>query len=225
MTEKLEWLACALSVSPFSWALLSCYCVVVVVNSVSVLFFCIYMILCHRRNNLNRTLTCMRSRSTSTCVFCNYAECTFPRSPLRLVCLPPSSLLLNVWVSTPVWQFWGTSREEGPRRLLTASWYVCQPTNRNTLEKVNAEKNVDRTEVRLFFVHLLPTQASRMGVEAVFALLETTANTPACVVSLVGNQSVRLPLMECVQMVCNGQGSTHTHTVWFSLWLLYKSYP
>ncbi|XP_071378800.1 ATP-dependent 6-phosphofructokinase, platelet type-like isoform X7 [Centroberyx affinis] len=42
--------------------------------------------------------------------------------------------------------------------------------------------------------------ASRMGVEAVLALLETTANTPACVVSLSGNQSVRLPLMECVQM-------------------------
>uniref|UniRef100_A0A669DQK1 6-phosphofructokinase n=1 Tax=Oreochromis niloticus TaxID=8128 RepID=A0A669DQK1_ORENI len=43
--------------------------------------------------------------------------------------------------------------------------------------------------------------ASRMGVEAVLALLETTANTPACVVSLCGNQSVRVPLMECVQMV------------------------
>uniref|UniRef100_A0A8C1LA64 Phosphofructokinase, platelet a n=1 Tax=Cyprinus carpio TaxID=7962 RepID=A0A8C1LA64_CYPCA len=43
--------------------------------------------------------------------------------------------------------------------------------------------------------------ASRMGVEAVLALLETTANTPACVVSLCGNQSVRLPLMECVQMI------------------------
>ncbi|XP_057680129.1 ATP-dependent 6-phosphofructokinase, platelet type isoform X1 [Corythoichthys intestinalis] len=42
--------------------------------------------------------------------------------------------------------------------------------------------------------------ASRMGVEAVLALLETTANTPACVVSLCGNQSVRLPLMECVEM-------------------------
>ncbi|XP_056290235.1 ATP-dependent 6-phosphofructokinase, platelet type isoform X10 [Pseudoliparis swirei] len=42
--------------------------------------------------------------------------------------------------------------------------------------------------------------ASRMGVEAVLALLETTANTPACVVSLCGNQLVRLPLMECVQM-------------------------
>uniref|UniRef100_A0A671N8N4 6-phosphofructokinase n=1 Tax=Sinocyclocheilus anshuiensis TaxID=1608454 RepID=A0A671N8N4_9TELE len=42
--------------------------------------------------------------------------------------------------------------------------------------------------------------ASRMGVEAVLALLETTANTPACVVSLCGNQSVQLPLMECVQM-------------------------
>uniref|UniRef100_A0A3B4FDS7 ATP-dependent 6-phosphofructokinase n=1 Tax=Pundamilia nyererei TaxID=303518 RepID=A0A3B4FDS7_9CICH len=43
--------------------------------------------------------------------------------------------------------------------------------------------------------------ASRMGVEAVLALLETTANTPACVVSLCGNTSVRVPLMECVQMV------------------------
>uniref|UniRef100_A0A8C5A9H8 ATP-dependent 6-phosphofructokinase n=1 Tax=Gadus morhua TaxID=8049 RepID=A0A8C5A9H8_GADMO len=42
--------------------------------------------------------------------------------------------------------------------------------------------------------------ASRMGVEAVLALLEASATTPACVVSLVGNQSVRLPLMECVQM-------------------------
>lgn len=40
-----------------------------------------------------------------------------------------------------------------------------------------------------------------MGVEAVLALLETTANTAACVVSLCGNQAVRLPLMECVQMV------------------------
>lgn len=40
-----------------------------------------------------------------------------------------------------------------------------------------------------------------MGVEAVLALLETSANTPACVVSLCGNQAVRLPLMECVQMV------------------------
>ncbi|XP_044281102.1 ATP-dependent 6-phosphofructokinase, platelet type isoform X2 [Varanus komodoensis] len=42
--------------------------------------------------------------------------------------------------------------------------------------------------------------ASRMGVEAVLALLEATPETPACVVSLSGNQSVRLPLMECVQM-------------------------
>ncbi|CAI5789014.1 ATP-dependent 6-phosphofructokinase, platelet type isoform X3 [Podarcis lilfordi] len=42
--------------------------------------------------------------------------------------------------------------------------------------------------------------ASRMGVEAVLALLEGTPETPACVVSLSGNQAVRLPLMECVQM-------------------------
>ncbi|XP_037360077.2 ATP-dependent 6-phosphofructokinase, platelet type-like [Talpa occidentalis] len=43
--------------------------------------------------------------------------------------------------------------------------------------------------------------ASRMGVEAVVALLQATPETPACVVSLSGNQAVRLPLVECVQMV------------------------
>ncbi|XP_062954860.1 ATP-dependent 6-phosphofructokinase, platelet type [Cynocephalus volans] len=42
--------------------------------------------------------------------------------------------------------------------------------------------------------------ASRMGVEAVVALLEATPETPACVVSLSGNHAVRLPLVECVQM-------------------------
>lgn len=41
---------------------------------------------------------------------------------------------------------------------------------------------------------------SRMGVEAVMALLEATPDTPACVVSLSGNQAVRLPLLECVQV-------------------------
>lgn len=49
-----------------------------------------------------------------------------------------------------------------------------------------------------------------MGVEAVLALLETTANTAACVVSLRGNQSVRLPLMECVQMVRPGHMPTRS---------------
>ncbi|CAO2608545.1 ATP-dependent 6-phosphofructokinase, liver type [Lemmus lemmus] len=43
--------------------------------------------------------------------------------------------------------------------------------------------------------------SSKMGMEAVMALLEATPDTPACVVSLSGNQSVRLPLMECVQVV------------------------
>uniref|UniRef100_A0A8C3V375 6-phosphofructokinase n=1 Tax=Catharus ustulatus TaxID=91951 RepID=A0A8C3V375_CATUS len=42
--------------------------------------------------------------------------------------------------------------------------------------------------------------SSKMGMEAVMALLEATPDTPACVVSLSGNQSVRLPLMECVQV-------------------------
>ncbi|XP_038654242.1 ATP-dependent 6-phosphofructokinase, platelet type-like isoform X2 [Scyliorhinus canicula] len=42
--------------------------------------------------------------------------------------------------------------------------------------------------------------ASRMGVEAVVALLEASEETPACVVSLSGNQAIRVPLLECVQM-------------------------
>ncbi|XP_069589982.1 ATP-dependent 6-phosphofructokinase, liver type isoform X2 [Ranitomeya imitator] len=42
--------------------------------------------------------------------------------------------------------------------------------------------------------------SSKMGMEAVIALMEATPETPACVVSLSGNQSVRLPLMECVQV-------------------------
>ncbi|XP_025070522.1 ATP-dependent 6-phosphofructokinase, liver type isoform X2 [Alligator sinensis] len=42
--------------------------------------------------------------------------------------------------------------------------------------------------------------SSKMGMEAVMALVEATPDTPACVVSLSGNQSVRLPLMECVQV-------------------------
>ncbi|KAK7091466.1 hypothetical protein V1264_009143 [Littorina saxatilis] len=39
---------------------------------------------------------------------------------------------------------------------------------------------------------------SRMGAEAVLALMDAKAETPACVVSLEGNQTVRVPLMECV---------------------------
>ncbi|KAG7466935.1 hypothetical protein MATL_G00147570 [Megalops atlanticus] len=42
--------------------------------------------------------------------------------------------------------------------------------------------------------------SSRLGVEAVMALLEATPETPACVIGLSGNQAVRLPLMECVHM-------------------------
>ncbi|XP_065086215.1 ATP-dependent 6-phosphofructokinase isoform X2 [Ochlerotatus camptorhynchus] len=39
----------------------------------------------------------------------------------------------------------------------------------------------------------------RMGAEAVLALMEATDTTEPCVVSLDGNQAVRVPLMECVQ--------------------------
>ena len=40
-----------------------------------------------------------------------------------------------------------------------------------------------------------------MGAEAVLALMDATPDTPACVVSLDGNQTVRVPLMECVERV------------------------
>lgn len=39
----------------------------------------------------------------------------------------------------------------------------------------------------------------RMGAEAVAALLDATPESAACVVSLDGNQAVRVPLMECVK--------------------------
>jgi 6-phosphofructokinase 1 len=40
-----------------------------------------------------------------------------------------------------------------------------------------------------------------MGAEAVLALMEATPETPACVISLDGNQTVRVPLLECVARV------------------------
>ncbi|XP_065115314.1 phosphofructokinase, liver b [Paramisgurnus dabryanus] len=42
--------------------------------------------------------------------------------------------------------------------------------------------------------------SSKMGVEAVVALLEATPETSACVIGLSGNHAMRLPLMECVNM-------------------------
>jgi len=40
-----------------------------------------------------------------------------------------------------------------------------------------------------------------MGAEAVLALMEAKPDTPACVISLDGNQAVRVPLLECVARV------------------------
>ncbi|XP_029314824.1 ATP-dependent 6-phosphofructokinase, liver type [Cottoperca gobio] len=42
--------------------------------------------------------------------------------------------------------------------------------------------------------------SSKLGVEAVVALMEASPDTPACVIGLSGNKAVRLPLMECVEM-------------------------
>ncbi|XP_075896310.1 ATP-dependent 6-phosphofructokinase, liver type [Nelusetta ayraudi] len=42
--------------------------------------------------------------------------------------------------------------------------------------------------------------SSKLGVEAVVALMEASPDTPPCVIGLSGNYAVRLPLMECVEM-------------------------
>ncbi|XP_020506825.1 ATP-dependent 6-phosphofructokinase, liver type [Labrus bergylta] len=42
--------------------------------------------------------------------------------------------------------------------------------------------------------------SSKLGVEAVVALMEASPDTPPCAIGLSGNQAVRLPLMECVEM-------------------------
>lgn len=50
-----------------------------------------------------------------------------------------------------------------------------------------------------------------MGAEAVMALMEATPETEACVVTLDGNQAVRLPLMECVRRTKAVAQVTITH--------------
>ena len=40
---------------------------------------------------------------------------------------------------------------------------------------------------------------SRMGAESVLALVEATPDTEPCVVTLVGNKAIRVPLMACVE--------------------------
>ncbi|CAL1537260.1 unnamed protein product [Lymnaea stagnalis] len=48
---------------------------------------------------------------------------------------------------------------------------------------------------------------SRMGAEAVLALMDAKPGTPACVISIEGNSTVRVPLMECVERTKEVQAS------------------
>lgn len=56
-----------------------------------------------------------------------------------------------------------------------------------------------RCAVKNFITIEYILQGCRMGAEAVMALMEATDDTVPCVVSLDGNQAVRVPLMECVE--------------------------
>lgn len=64
-----------------------------------------------------------------------------------------------------------------------------------TFEGLSAQSKPSSTRPYLLF------QSSKLGVEAVVALMEASPDTPPCVIGLSGNYAVRLPLMECVEMV------------------------
>lgn len=102
-------------------------------------------------------------------------------------------------------------RQAWLRHAYNCSWTCTERWNTLCLWQ-NLGNHLRRCQICCLFFSLLlhvpcdlcicALQGSRMGVEAVMALLEATPDTPACVVSLSGNQAVRLPLMECVQVVC-----------------------
>ena len=54
---------------------------------------------------------------------------------------------------------------------------------------------------RFWLLTLVTLQSSRMGAEAVMSLMESTSDTPPCVVTVDGNQIMRVPLVEAVQRV------------------------
>lgn len=82
----------------------------------------------------------------------------------------------------------------------------CRPITSQRVKNVIVDKldldtritvlgHVQRGGAPSAFDRLLGT---RMGAEAAVTLLNATKETPACVISLDGNNPVRLPLMECV---------------------------
>jgi len=60
---------------------------------------------------------------------------------------------------------------------------------------------LQETFICLFICVALSMQGCRMGAEAVLALMDATPTSSACVVSLDGNQTVRIPLKDCVEQV------------------------
>jgi len=52
-----------------------------------------------------------------------------------------------------------------------------------------------------------------MGAEAVLALMDAKPDTPACVISLDGNQAVRVPLLECVARVRTSSCTVDTYLI------------
>ncbi|KAL8602724.1 hypothetical protein ACOMHN_062938 [Nucella lapillus] len=69
------------------------------------------------------------------------------------------------------------------RELLTSQKYDTRVTVLGHVQRGGSPSAFDRI------------LGSRMGAEAVLALMDATPDTPACVVSLEGNQTVRVPLM------------------------------
>uniref|UniRef100_A0A8C4NQS4 6-phosphofructokinase n=1 Tax=Dicentrarchus labrax TaxID=13489 RepID=A0A8C4NQS4_DICLA len=64
--------------------------------------------------------------------------------------------------------------------------------------------------------------SSKLGVEAVIALMEASPTTPACAIGLSGNHPVRLPLMECVEMVSPLESGGCYNYLSTNNWNIYK---
>uniref|UniRef100_A0A672QTV9 6-phosphofructokinase type B n=1 Tax=Sinocyclocheilus grahami TaxID=75366 RepID=A0A672QTV9_SINGR len=86
-------------------------------------------------------------------------------------------------------------RNNSPNKALTAVCLVVSRLGYDT--RVTVLGHVQRGGTPSAFDRVL---SSKMGVEAVVALLEAGPDTPACVIGLSGNQAVRLPLIEAVEM-------------------------
>jgi 6-phosphofructokinase 1 len=67
--------------------------------------------------------------------------------------------------------------------------------HQHLIEFLSVKKPKNLIFCMIFFAFI---QSTRMGTEAVLALMEATPTSPPVVIALSGNRTVRVPLMHCV---------------------------